>query len=151
MNENKSRLKAFIKKSVLPKFKFGISSSIATFVDYVLFIALSSYVFTPVISNILSQFTGMVLNFTLQKKYVFILQRKLDAAFLLSIGFSLLGIAIGTAMIWLLVKIEFFSGQPFITKLIVTGMIFFYNFYTKRFAFEKRFLTSQQVNKGHMS
>ena len=88
---------------------------------------------------------GMIINFILQKRYVFILHRKLDAAFALSIGFSLLGIIIGSTIIGLLVKIDFFSENPFITKLIVTGLIFFYNFYTKRFAFEKQFLSNGKV------
>ncbi|MGD1839901.1 MAG: GtrA family protein [Thermonemataceae bacterium] len=122
---------------LLPKLKFATTSSVATAVDYVLYLVLVTSGLRPVVSNLISGFCGMVLNFILQKRFVFLLKRDVKTAFVLSICFSLLGILIGTSLIYLLNKWIFFQEHQYITKLIVTGIVFFYNFYTKRFAFEK--------------
>ncbi|NJO02494.1 MAG: GtrA family protein [Bacteroidia bacterium] len=121
----------------LPKLKFATTSSLATLVDYCLYLLLVYLFLPPVASNLISAFCGMVINFILQRRYVFILQRNVRVAFVLSIAFSLLGIALGTGLIYLLNHLPFFATYQFITKLLVTGLIFFYNFYTKRFAFER--------------
>lgn len=122
------------------KLKFAASSALATIVDYFLYILLVSYAFTPVISNLISASVGMVINFLIQKRYIFSLERKVGIIFLLSVLVSLGGVGIGTLLIFLLNKITFFNEYQFITKALVTGIIFNYNFYLKRFAFEKRFL-----------
>ena len=122
------------------KLKFAVSSALATVVDYFLYILLVSYAFTPVISNLISASVGMVINFLIQKKYIFTLERKVGIIFLLSVAVSLGGVGLGTFLIYLLNKITFFNEYQFITKAVVTGVIFNYNFYLKRFAFEKRFL-----------
>ncbi|MEM7102845.1 MAG: GtrA family protein [Bacteroidota bacterium] len=122
------------------KFKFALSSSVATIVDNVLYNVLVYYFFTPVISNIISYATGTLINFVLQKKYIFDLNRKLSTAFMLSLLVSMGGLALSTLFIYLLNKIEFFNSYQVITKIVVTGIVFFYNFYLKRFAFEKRFV-----------
>jgi putative flippase GtrA len=94
-----------------------------------------------VVSNIISASTGMLINFILQKRYIFELRRKVGAAFGISLITSILGIALGTGLIWLLNLEPFFREHQYITKAIVTGLIFFYNFYMKRFAFERRWMS----------
>jgi putative flippase GtrA len=136
-NSKFSQLKSFLLSFLIPKMKFAISSSIATLVDYVLYMALVTYLFSPVISNIISAFTGMIINFILQKKFVFILNRKLSNAFLYSLVFSLVGIGISTSLIYVFNKVGFLTDYQYLIKLIVTAIVFFYNFYTKRFAFER--------------
>ena len=125
---------------MLLKVKFASSSLIATLTDYGLYLTLVNNVFNPVISNIISAGTGMIVNFALQKKYIFQLNRKLSHAFLLSVAVSIVGIALSTFLIYLLNLNVFFSDNQYITKLLVTGVIFFYNFYLKRYSFERRFL-----------
>ncbi|NNF36587.1 MAG: GtrA family protein [Saprospiraceae bacterium] len=125
---------------MLLKVKYASSSLIATLTDYGLYLTLVNNVFNPVISNIISSGTGMIINFALQKKYIFQLNRRLIHAFLLSVGVSIGGIALGTFFIYLLNLNTFFSEHQYITKLLVTGVIFFYNFYLKRYSFERRFL-----------
>lgn len=118
------------------KIKFASTSAIATAVDYALYLFLVEYFLPPVYSHIISAGCGMIINFFLQKRFVFVLRRKIQWAFALSILSSLIGIALGTVFIYGLNFIPFFEKYQFITKLIVTGIIFFYNFYTKRFIFE---------------
>ncbi len=122
------------------KLKFATSSSLATAVDYLLYLFLVGRYFSPTVSNVFSAGTGMLINFMIQKTYVFNLERRLRTAFLISLLTSLVGLALSTGLIFLLNKFSFFSQYQVITKGIAVGLIFFYNFYMKRFAFEKRFL-----------
>jgi putative flippase GtrA len=136
----KQELIPFFKKLILLKVKFASSSVIATAVDYFLYLFLVGKFFSPVLSNIISASTGMLINFFLQKKYIFKLNRKLGHAFMLSVAVSMGGILLGTLFIYVLNKWLFFADHQYITKLLVTGTIFFYNFYLKRYSFEKKFL-----------
>jgi len=122
------------------KFKYGLSSSVATAVDYGLYLYLVGSFFAPTTSHLISAGTGMIINFIIQKRFIFDLNRKLHHTFLLSLAVSIVGIGLGTLFIYLLNLIPFFHEHQFITKAIVTGVIFFYNFYLKRFAFEKKFV-----------
>ncbi|NNC93964.1 MAG: GtrA family protein [Chitinophagales bacterium] len=132
--------RSFLKEFLIPKFKFGVTSGIATVVDIGLYLLLVEYLgFAKVPSNIFSAFCGMIINFFLQRKFIFYLNRKLSVAFVMSLMFSIVGIGISTALIYLLSLNPFFNDHQYITKPLVTGIVFFYNFYTKRFVFEKRF------------
>ncbi len=127
-----------IKNFIIPKVKFATTSAVATVVDYSLYLILVAYSFNPVIANIIAAGCGMLINFLLQKRFIFTLERRTSAAFAWSITFSLIGIGLSTTLIFLLNKITFFQQYQFITKLIAVGLIFLYNFYTKRFAFERK-------------
>ena len=122
------------------KVKFAMSSSVATLVDYVLYQVLVRYLFSPVVSNLVSATVGMVINFFLQKKYIFELKRSVNIAFIISLLVSVGGIGISTIIIHFLNKSEMLAGNQYIIKAIATGTVFFYNFYLKRFAFEKRII-----------
>ena len=122
------------------KVKFAMSSSVATIVDYVLYQVLVRYFFSPVVSNLISAIVGMVINFFLQKKYIFELKRSVNITFIISLLVSVGGIGISTIIIHFLNNSEILSGNQYIIKAIATGTVFFYNFYLKRFAFEKRII-----------
>jgi len=132
---------AWLKKLFLLVVKFAITSSVATLIDYFLYLALVYLVLPPVPSNVISYSCGMVVNFFLQKRFVFDLRRKVYTAFLMAIAVSLGGLALSTFIIWGLNHWPFFQVHQYVTKLIATGLVFFYNFSLKRFVFEKRFLT----------
>jgi len=133
--------KEFIKKLLVLKTKFAASSGVATAVDVGLFTMLSRWtsMSEPVI-NVISSLVGMVINFILQKKFIFELNRKASTVFLISLVVSLVGIGISTTIIHFMIKIPAVAEFPIIAKLVATGIVFFYNFYMKRFAFEKKFL-----------
>lgn len=137
MTEN-HKIRQGIYNTVLLQIKFAMTSSIATLVDYTLYLVLVNLFLGPVLSNIISYGTGMLINFLLQRKFIFLLNRKVISAFALSMSFSVIGLVLSTTLIYLLTQIAFFSEYQFITKLLVTGIIFFYNFFTKRYAFEKK-------------
>ena len=90
-------------------------------------------------SHAISYTVGMIINFFLQKRFIFMLQRKLYQAFGLSVLFSLVGWIISQVIFNLLISYTgFFHKNDILAKIIVTFVIFFYNFYTKRFSFEKK-------------
>ena len=122
------------------KAKFAMTGAVATTVDYVVYLGLVARCFSPVVSNIISYSCGMVINFLLQKRFVFVLQGSPYRAFGLSLGVSLGGMALSTGIIYGLTQLEFFSEHQYITKLCATGMVFFYNFYLKRYVFERKFI-----------
>ena len=124
----------------LLKLKFAASSVLATSVDYFLYLFLVSELLDPVFSNLISASIGMIINFVIQKRYIFQLKRNASLVFMISALVSVVGVLLGTLFIYLLNLISFFEDHQFITKAVVIGIIFNYNFYLKRFAFEKRFI-----------
>jgi putative flippase GtrA len=123
---------------ILPQTKFLTSSVIATGVDYVLYLLLNWLWFDPVTAHTISYPIAVVVNFYLQKRFIFDLKRKAHHAFAISMLFSVIGWGLGVAMMWGLVKLPILCDWPILAKIIVTGVLFFFNFYTKRYAFEGR-------------
>ncbi len=128
-----------LKKNTLAQAKFFTSSVIATGVDYALFFLLAWTIFDPVTAHAISYPIAVVLNFYLQKRFIFNQKRSTRQAFAISMIFSAIGWGLGVAMMFFLVKIPVFGQWPVLAKIIVTGILFFFNFYTKRYAFEGRF------------
>jgi putative flippase GtrA len=126
------------------KLRFAMTSVVATAVDYTLYLILVDRVFEPVVANVVSFSTAVLVNFTLQKRFVFALRRKTWVVFVLAILVSIGGLILSTGIIAGLNQSAFFRGRQYLTKLVATGIVFFYNFYLKRFAFEKTFIKPQQ-------
>ena len=117
-----------------------MTSGVATAVDYVLYMVMVTWFFEPVLSNIISFTLAVIVNFALQKRFVFEMNRRPSRVFVLAMMVSLGGLLLSTAIIYGLNLIEFFAERQYLCKLGATGIVFFYNFYLKRFAFEKRFI-----------
>lgn len=130
-------LRKILDTFILPKLKFASTSFVATVVDYSIYLVLFYSGLPKATSNVISASCGFLVNFFLQKKYIFTLRRKATTTFVISLSFSLAGIGISTALILLLSKNSVLNQHQYITKLLVTGIMFFYNYYTKRIAFEK--------------
>ncbi len=124
----------------LLKAKFALSSLVATSVNIGIYMVLVNKVLPPVPSEVIAYSIAVIINFILQKRFVFDLQRKLSHAFWLSMLVSLGGLLLSTGIIYSLNLLPFFQSKQLITKLCAVGIVFFYNFYLKRFVFEKRFL-----------
>jgi putative flippase GtrA len=121
---------------LLKKIKFASTSAIATALDYALFFLCSYFGLMIQVAHFFSYAIASTFNFLLQKKYIFELNRKVHHAFIISISFSVISLLLSTGIIYLLSWIEWWSEYPIFPKLITTFAIFFFNFYTKKFAFE---------------
>ena len=143
------------RNSLIQKLKFGMSSIVATVVDYGLFWGLVVFqggILTEFWGNMLSASVGMLINFILQKRFVFELKRNVYLVFIMSVLISLGGVVLGSTIIKLLVQnFELFEQFKIGAKLVATGTIFFYNFYLKRFAFEDRFLGKKSNDTDEQS
>lgn len=127
-----------LKKLFFLKAKFAFSGLVATAIDYGLYMLLVSWFFPPVTSNIISYSVAVIANFSMQKRFVFRLQGPTGRAFLWSVFASAIGLLISTALIYGLNQYPFFAERQYLTKIVATGLVFFYNFYSKRYIFERR-------------
>ena len=150
----KERILAF----VVPKLKFAGTSGIATAIDYgitffildILGIKLSfSYLnINFQLANMIGVGTGMISNFLLQKKFVFSTKRNIYLIFFMTIGFSVASFLLNQWLFsWLRNNFEFLSQHTYISKVIVTGIMFIFNFYTKRFSFERSLPGASQMKR----
>jgi putative flippase GtrA len=113
---------------------------LATGIDYTVFLLLIGLDFDAVKAHYVSASLGMLVNFLVQNQYVFLRERALLTTFLLSMTVSVIGITLGGFLMGWIQQFPFWNAHLYLAKIVVTGLIFFYNFYLKRFVFEKRFL-----------
>lgn len=114
--------------------RFFGTSVLGTGVDFLIYAGLIQ-VISPAPANFFSASTGLVTNFFLQKNFVFNPSNSLGRAFTLSLIFSLCGLGLGTALIYLLTSFTPLATLPLVAKIITTAIIFFYNYFTKKIAF----------------
>jgi putative flippase GtrA len=133
--------KAAFQEFFIPKFKFALTSSVATLIDYGIYLSLTMLLLTSeTVAHAISYSVGMVLNFLLQRRFIFTSKRKTSAIFAMSVMFSGIGWLLSQGIFNLLIySIPFFKTYDILAKVLTTGTIFLYNFYTKRFSFERRF------------
>ena len=135
-----------LSKLFLLKAKYAAASALATSLDYGLYFVLVYTCFGEDqirLANFISYPVGVLANFFLQKRYIFRMERKLGATFAGAMAVSAGGWALNTALFFFLTQIQFFTHWHILAKLLVNGCVFFYNFYGKRFVFEKRFFDTE--------
>ena len=128
----------FLSTYIYPKLKFGVSSVISTSVDYIVFFVLLSSPLAVAVNQIIAQSCGMLTNFFLQRFFIFEQNRTFALSFVWSISFSLIAILLASTSVHFLYMIPFFQEYPLVMKAGVTIVFFFFNFYTKQYAFEKK-------------
>jgi putative flippase GtrA len=117
--------------------KFAATSLLGTGLDFLSFTFIFRLILPLFWAEIGAALIGMIVNFFMQKKFVFQLNRKVQAAFILSIAVSFILMFAGAFALTSLVKIEPFTTFPLIAKVTVMGMKFVFNFFSKRWIFEK--------------
>lgn len=128
-----------LKELIIKKARFAVGGGLATSVDYLIYFLLFTNSVTPVKSQVVAYSVAAIFNFIFQKFFVFKQEGSTRTTFLLSMLVSLGGLGISTALIYGLNQIPFFYEYQLLTKLLTTGIVFFYNFYCKRYVFERRF------------
>lgn len=137
--------------------KFAVTGAMASVVNFTVFNVLFYWGFSldeldpseaafkrkSVIADMIAYASGVLFNYILHKRYIFEQRRTASTTFALYILVSAGGIAMSAGLTWLFVKIPFFAHNPPIMKIATMGLVFIYNFFSKRFAFEKRLFSME--------
>lgn len=124
------------------KLKYAASAGIATAADYAVFFSLTTYLsYTPVQAQPPAYAVGVLINFLIAKRYVFDLNRSAWSAFRWSVLISLGGLTISTGLIYCFDHyVPFLEDKTLLSKILTSGIVFFYNFYLKRLVFEGKLI-----------
>lgn len=110
---------------------FFAASVAATAVDYGLYLVLARWI-APEPANVISYSSAMLVNFALQRWVVFRgTHRALWRSFVISMALSGVGMLLSTLVIFL-VRLGF-PQTVLAPKLIATGVVFFWNFLSKKY------------------
>ena len=127
-------------------FKFGLGSVVATVVDLLLFIFVFSPILSPFYAYLAAAAIGISVNFLIQKLFIFEMKKSVYSTFFLSVSASIITTFIGAFLI------EEFVGWSILTEnleethvktaayILVTGIRFFLNFFSKKYIFEREFV-----------
>ena len=124
-----------MKRNVLP---FALTGLVATGINYGLYLLLVNRYLPPLPATLIAYSSSVVLNFFLQRYFVFDLRRSLRSAFALSMAVSAGGLLIDAAIVYGLHFFPPVGDREWLIKGIATGVVFFYNYYGKRRVFEGR-------------
>ena len=136
--------------------KFAVTGAMASVVNFAVFNLLFYWGFSleemdkastafqqkSVIADMIAYASGVSFNYVLHKRFIFEQKRSPSVTFILYILVSAGGIAISAGLTWIFVKMLFFAQHPPIMKITTMGLVFIYNFFSKRFAFEKRLFST---------
>jgi len=126
---------------LLLKSKFLVTSGIATALDIGLYCLLYYYVgFSAVVAQSIAFPIAVLLNYLLQRWFIFESHRKQSTIFFMAMAISGFGYLLSLLLVYGLDHVSFFHQHQLLLKFVEKGIFFFYNFYFKRFAFEKRFV-----------
>jgi len=116
------------------KVKYLISSIIVTSVDYLIFIVAFKVV-GLIIANTLSYVVALNLSFNIQKRYIFKTERNITTAYMYIVIFAIIGVIISTTTLYVL---NYFLRNIILAKVILIIIMFYYNFYSKKYAFNDK-------------
>ncbi|NJB87783.1 putative flippase GtrA [Lewinella marina] len=120
------------------KLPFALTGLVATGINYGLYLLLVDRYLPPVPATLIAYSSSVVLNFFLQRYFVFELRRSLRSAFALSMLVSLGGLLLDAAIVFGLHYFPLLGDREWLIKGVATGVVFFYNYYGKRRVFEGR-------------
>lgn len=118
------------------KLPFALTGLVATGINYGLYLVLVDRYLTPLPATLIAYSSSVVLNFFLQRYFVFELKRSLRSAFALSMLVSLGGLLLDAAIVYGLHHFPILGDREWVIKGVATGVVFFYNYYGKRRVFE---------------
>ncbi|WP_420458688.1 GtrA family protein [Neolewinella sp.] len=116
--------------------KYALTGLIATAINYGLYLLLVDRFLPPVPATVIAYSSSVVLNFFLQRYFVFELRRSLRSAFLLSMVVSVGGLLLDAVIVYGLHFFPLLGDREWGIKLVATGVVFFYNYFGKRRVFE---------------
>jgi putative flippase GtrA len=140
MDDKKEIRRAQLTELVAKKARFAVGSVFATGINYLIYFPLFEQGVAPAKAEIIAYSSSVIVSFLFQKYFVFEQQGATRTTFMWSMLVSLGGLILSTGIIHVLNWYAFFQEYQLIAKLMTTGLVFFYNFYCKRYVFERRFI-----------
>jgi putative flippase GtrA len=123
---------------IAQKFRFLGASGLSTAVDYSVFFSALTFGVTLVPSQLMAQASGFITNFLLQRNWVFKLGRN-NLHVLMRLGITVpVGLTLGAGTVYLLAYIPVMYENKILLKIITTAILFTYNYYSRRWVFEKK-------------
>lgn len=111
--------------------RYAIVSLFVTAVDYATFFF--TYLFTNVfLAQFIAYLIAILLSFKLHGNLVFGINRKTHVALTAVVFFSLIGLMVSYAMLYIYI---FLTKNVYMSKILLTLSMFIYNFYSKKFAY----------------
>lgn len=127
-------------------FKFGLGSVVATVVDLLLFVFVFSPILSPFYAYLAAAAIGISVNFLIQKLFIFEMKKSVYSTFFLSVSASIITTFIGAFLIEEFVEWSILTENLEETHvktaayILVTGIRFFLNFFSKKYIFEREFV-----------
>ena len=134
-------MKERARQFVAGKIPFALTGLVATGINYGTYLLLVDRYLPPGPATLIAYSSSVIINFFLQRYFVFELRRSLRSAFALSMLVSLGGLGLDWLIVTGLHRFPLLGEAEWLIKLAATGIVFFYNFYLKRLVFE---------GKGHV-
>ena len=125
-----------LQRFVIDKLPFAATGLVATGINYGVYLLLVDRYLPPGPATLIAYSSSVVLNFFLQRYFVFSLNRSLRSAFALSMLVSVGGLGLDWLIVTGLHRFPLLGRAEWLIKLVATGIVFFYNFYLKRRVFE---------------
>ncbi|WP_020567776.1 GtrA family protein [Neolewinella persica] len=138
------RLFHFVKE----KIPFALTGLVATGINFGVYLLLVDRYLPPGPATVIAYSSSVILNFFLQRYFVFKLNRSVQSAFALSMLVSVGGLMLDWLIVTGLHSFPYLGDQEWVIKLAATGIVFFYNFYAKRRVFEGKKGEKDQGGKG---
>lgn len=127
-----AKLWPFIKE----KIPFAVTGGIATGINAGVYLLLVDRVLPPGPATLIAYWSSVLLNFVLQRHFVFELNRSLRSAFVLSLLVSVGGMGLDWLIVTGLHRFPVLGQAEWLIKGAAISIVFFYNFYAKRRVFE---------------
>jgi putative flippase GtrA len=121
---------------ILEKIPFLMSGIVATGINFGMYLLLVDRFLPPGPATMIAYSSSVLINFILQRYFVFELRRSVQSALVLSMLVSAGGMLIDWLIVTGLHQFPYLGDQEWVIKGAATGIVFFYNFYAKRRVFE---------------
>lgn len=129
---------------VIEKIPFAITGLIATSVNFGMYLLLVDRYLPYLPATMIAYASGVVLNFILHRYFVFDLNRSVSKAFGLTMITSGIGLTLDALIVSGLHRSNVFGEKEWLIKGTAMGILFFYNYYSKKYAFEGKFSSSNE-------
>ena len=129
-------LRKMLPPFVLEKIPFLMSGAVSTAISMGVYLLLVDRVLPPGPATIVAYGSSVIVNFFLQRYFVFELRRSVRSAFALSMMVSAGGMGLDWLIVTGLHRFPLLGAREWAIKLTAQVITFFYNFYAKRRVFE---------------